>query len=347
MSNKEISNDMCVVFSSERKHAFAEKIAIYLRHEGFEAECLLVDQIFEATFADNSALIFILLDADLIDIFNDIVDSLHSQCIHKNVLLIKFGDIAVAPHNFAHIELKDQENINVQDICKVISFASVACSKSGRLEVDSLSVDLAYANTLDIYSDSIFTAKYIDSWANDPPRLLIEDFLSHITSGRSLILDAGCGPGHHANYMQSMGHTVIGVDLSDSFLDFAKENSSGAKFYKEDMTNTSFTSNSFDAIWSCASAVHLPPNLFNSQVIEFYRLLKHGGVLSITISVGKKGNVSPDGRYFFSYTTEDEPLNILRDQGFNIVKFSHKVLEKTTYNQNTYGSWLTIIAAKI
>ena len=41
----------------------------------------------------------------------------------------------------------------------------------------------------------------------------------------SKILDAGCGNGKNMVYLQNEGHTVKGVDFSDSLLDICKEKS--------------------------------------------------------------------------------------------------------------------------
>lgn len=51
----------------------------------------------------------------------------------------------------------------------------------------------------------------------------------------SRILDAGCGPGRHAGYLQQRGHTVVGVDGDPVLIDAAKQEYPEATFVVSDL----------------------------------------------------------------------------------------------------------------
>ena len=74
------------------------------------------------------------------------------------------------------------------------------------------------------------------------PSIHINDFLN-IISPKGKILDAGCGSGVDSAYINSLGFSVIGVDLSDEMLSLAKQKTSNVEFIKKDFTELDFNDN--------------------------------------------------------------------------------------------------------
>jgi len=58
-------------------------------------------------------------------------------------------------------------------------------------------------------------------------------------SSKSRILDVGCGTGHHVGSLSSKGLDVLGIDISPSMIDKAKENFPDYKFQVADALNGS------------------------------------------------------------------------------------------------------------
>jgi SAM-dependent methyltransferase len=59
----------------------------------------------------------------------------------------------------------------------------------------------------------------------------------------SIILDIGCGTGHHVNALQEMGLNVIGIDNSSDMINQAKLNFPNGNFKKGDMVNDNLFNN--------------------------------------------------------------------------------------------------------
>lgn len=95
-----------------------------------------------------------------------------------------------------------------------------------------------------------------------------------------LILDAGCGPGFAANYLNELGHTTIALDIISKFL----------KFYDikdlnpilADMCSPPFQTQIFDAIISISAIQWVFKDIYNpimrsnliNLIVSFYQILK-------------------------------------------------------------------------
>jgi ubiquinone/menaquinone biosynthesis C-methylase UbiE len=98
------------------------------------------------------------------------------------------------------------------------------------------------------------------------------------------ILDAACGPGKYAEILLENGALVTGFDISPRMVELAKERNQGhGTFFVHDMSLplTMFQEASFDVIL-CALAMHYIED-WNPTLREFYRVLKPGGHLVISI----------------------------------------------------------------
>ena len=121
-----------------------------------------------------------------------------------------------------------------------------------------------------------------------PYRQLLQDLNDALDiKGRESILDAGCGPGLLLERIvqdnQATGTRATGVDLSTAMLQHARRRCkrfSNVKFVAADLNNKlNFPDGSFDKVVCCNTLYALQSPA--STIMEFYRLLKPGGVLII------------------------------------------------------------------
>jgi len=163
-----------------------------------------------------------------------------------------------------------------------------------------------------------------------------EDFLRILdTIKGKRILDVGCGSGTNAQYFSQRGYEVVGIDLVDEFLQYAKKRCS-AQFIKMDMREMTFKQESFDGIWACASLLHIPKRDLLPVFHDCRKILTDKGILYASVKQGI-GETEEDGRFFSNHTL-DGLENFLQDAGFqSLIKY---VEEKTT------GNWVTIYSQK-
>jgi len=92
-----------------------------------------------------------------------------------------------------------------------------------------------------------YAADYYDELSRKPfDRELLAKFASLIPRhGPCRIADIGCGPGHVARYLASLGLDVMGVDISQSMIEVARRLNPGLSFERCDMFSLPFGDPSF------------------------------------------------------------------------------------------------------
>lgn len=164
------------------------------------------------------------------------------------------------------------------------------------------------------------------------PSAHIDDFLS-LLSPTSFVLDAGCGPGTDAVYINSLGHLVIGIDFSEQMILLAKEKSMDIPFVCKDMRKLDFNSDFFDGILAAYSLIHVPKEDVKSCLYNFRRMLHPSGILCLGLQEGKdglkkSGPLNPKLELMFTLFSLPEITELLHETGFKILLHHH--IEPTT-----------------
>ncbi|NOR55193.1 MAG: methyltransferase domain-containing protein [Sulfurovum sp.] len=115
----------------------------------------------------------------------------------------------------------------------------------------------------------------------------------------SRILDAGCGSGRDTKYFLDHGHDVVAIDASKEMVKLARE------LTKIDVKHMTFQEmkyvEDFDAIWSCASLLHIKKSEIPLVFSKFIQALKVHGVWYMSFKMGESER-EKDGRLFNDYT---------------------------------------------
>ena len=129
---------------------------------------------------------------------------------------------------------------------------------------------------------------------------IYERFLNGLAPSAS-ILDAGCGSGRDARAFAELGFTVSAFDASDELAKRASEHCGFAVDVRrfEDVDEVA----QYDAIWCCASLLHVPLSDMHGVLSKLWAALKAGGRMYVSYKHGS-GERSHDGRRF---TDADEP----------------------------------------
>lgn len=106
-------------------------------------------------------------------------------------------------------------------------------------------------------------------------------FFKEVASGNiagKKVLDYGCGGGKYSNWLGQKAKEVVGIDLSENALDFARKNCNlkNVSFFKMDCEKIDFQSECFDIVFDSESFCSLN---HEKAFSEISRVLKPKGLL--------------------------------------------------------------------
>ena len=143
--------------------------------------------------------------------------------------------------------------------------------------------------TLDYYNthSAVFTEDTVnaDMHSNQDVFLrVLEDTHAGCTKDSLRILDLGCGAGRDLRYFKECGYIVCGTDGSEEMVRAAAEYS-GVQVdlvLFEDYTGTEL----YDAVWACASILHMHKEDLPDMFRRIRDSLKEGGILYSSFKYG-------------------------------------------------------------
>lgn len=127
---------------------------------------------------------------------------------------------------------------------------------------------------------------------------LYDRFLPLVPAGGS-ILDAGCGAGRDSKAFLQLGFTVEAFDASEKLACLASQ-LLGQKVLVNTFQNY-HTAQKFDAIWACASLLHVPLLELPTVFAKLGQFLQIGGVLYCSFKYGED-EIARNGRVFSNLT---------------------------------------------
>jgi 2-polyprenyl-3-methyl-5-hydroxy-6-metoxy-1,4-benzoquinol methylase len=152
------------------------------------------------------------------------------------------------------------------------------------------------------------------------------------------VLDAGCGSGRDLKNLRARGFEAVGIDASGALVELAIRYS-GADCFKMRLEDVNFKAN-FDAVWACASLLHVPKKRIVSVLQRLRKSLVEDGVLFASVQLGKGETLSPDGR-FFAYYSAEELARVLKMAGFSV---DNSWISEDTLPSRQSLRWLNIFA---
>jgi SAM-dependent methyltransferase len=188
--------------------------------------------------------------------------------------------------------------------------------------------------------------KFTDQWFDHPPLVALEKMMA-LLPPHSSILDAGCGPGHHARFLARRGHEVTGIDLSGGMLDMARKSVRAVTFARMDAQDLRFSPQSFDGVWCAGMASHIPREEIVNLFLGFRRVLKRSGVLGINLQVARQSeivNLEKDCRFFEYYRDQSEIVRLLRKAGFDEIGNDYGETTRNTHELDLTLKWVTVYA---
>jgi SAM-dependent methyltransferase len=179
--------------------------------------------------------------------------------------------------------------------------------------------------------------EYFDRTVSADLSSIYDRFLKYVKPG-GRILDAGCGSGRDLKALRNRGFDPVGIDASPEMAKLAAEFSGSAclpMLFEELRFDRPF-----DAVWACASLLHIPKHNLLSVLRRLHGNLVAGGILFASVKVGEGEELSSDGR-FFAYYAPDEFERFLAKAGFCV---NQLWISKDSLSSRRRIRWLNVIA---
>lgn len=136
--------------------------------------------------------------------------------------------------------------------------------------------------------------EFFDGTVNVEMENLYREFLPLIDKG-GYILDAGCGSGRDSKAFKELGFQVHAIDSSSVLAKLAEE------LIEQPVQITTFqdfeSDKCFDAIWACASLLHVPLDELPHSFLNLSKPLKNYGLFYCSFKYGND-EVDRNGRKF-------------------------------------------------
>ena len=190
------------------------------------------------------------------------------------------------------------------------------------------------------------TSEYYDNQAQDffestvtaDVTPLYERFLKYIPA-KAHILDFGCGSGRDTKAFHDMGYAVSALDGSEELCKLASEYA-GIPVKCADFLSLNELS-SYDAIWACASIIHVPSAQLPVLLAKMKDAVVDNGIIYVSFKYGDFEG-ERNGRFFVDMTEERFHDLMEKVDGLTIIE------EWTSgdVRKDRTGSWYDVILRK-
>lgn len=192
--------------------------------------------------------------------------------------------------------------------------------------------------TVNFYNEN--ASKFINNTFLLDVNALYEPFIKLLKPGAH-ILDAGCGSGRDALFFTKCGYIVTAFDAAEEMVKHACK-TTGLEI--KQMTFQEFDlPEQFDAIWACASLLHVSESEIDLVVEKLSKSLKYNGIFYSSYKYGEKEGFR-HGRLFNDYTETRFKALMERHNQFDIIS-----IWKTTDLRSGRDDevWLNTIVRKV
>ncbi|SKA92873.1 Methyltransferase domain-containing protein [Caloramator quimbayensis] len=192
-------------------------------------------------------------------------------------------------------------------------------------------------NSIKYYDENAL--EFFNNTAFADMKELYDKFLKYLNKSAH-ILDAGCGSGRDTKYFLDMGFKVTAIDASEEMTKLSS-NFTGQKTIKMRFEEMNFK-NEFDAIWACASLLHVPKTNIKEVLDKFSNSLKDNGIIFASFKYGD-GQEIRGGRLFNNYN--ENTLKKLID-AFPLFTILDMWKTKDVREERKNEDWISVIIKK-
>lgn len=184
-----------------------------------------------------------------------------------------------------------------------------------------------------------YADEFVDSTLNADMSHLYWEFEKHL-SDKCRILDLGCGSGRDSRYFSKKGYEVIAVDPSFAMCEKTREIAK-VPVLKRKVEDLDFE-NEFDAVWACASLLHVSRDKQYDALKVISNVLKSNGIAYCSWKYGD-GERCDNGRKFTDMNKELVYTLVNRIPEFTILKIWTTADVRNSENSQ---QWINILLEK-
>lgn len=131
------------------------------------------------------------------------------------------------------------------------------------------------------------------------------------------ILELGSASGRDADYIESLGYSIVRTDVVEAFVNHQKERGKDAEIFNAINGNLN---KRFNLIIATASFLHFNRAQFEQAVENARNHLKTNGVLALVLKngIGEEYSEYKMGTRYFKYWTEEELTQCFTERNFTI-----------------------------
>lgn len=187
--------------------------------------------------------------------------------------------------------------------------------------------DSDFVTSTRVFYDTVaedYAERFRDVLTASPVDRAMLDAFAELVGRGGAVADLGCGPGRVTAYLDSLGLSVFGLDLSASMLAIARRENPGLRFEQGSMLELDMADSSLSGVMSWYSSIHTPVDELPRLFAEFLRVLAPGGHLLIAFQVGDepKRHDKPFGHDVILDFLRRQPetvVELLEGAGFTLV----------------------------
>ncbi len=171
------------------------------------------------------------------------------------------------------------------------------------------------SDTLSYYTRQ--ARQFIDGTLHTSMESIYREFLPLVPAGGS-ILDLGCGSGRDTLHFARRRYHVVPLDATREFVEHTFR-LTGIRSIHATFADMELEPASFDAVWACASLLHVPSAELEGVIRRLAAALKPGGILYLSFKYGSFEGMR-HGRYFTDMDEQTLAAVMERAGGFALVK---------------------------
>jgi len=131
-----------------------------------------------------------------------------------------------------------------------------------------------------------YLATFADELTRKPLDRALLRMLAEETGPDAPVADVGCGPGHVAAFLASLGTKAVGIDLSEQMIEIGRRSFPAAEFRSGDLLSLPADEGEFAAVVAFYSIIHLEPDELPVAFGELRRILRPSGILLLSFHAG-------------------------------------------------------------